>query len=138
MSGIRHLMQTSCVRDQRRLGNAKFKRTFLTCFHAPFFLFAPFAGHPSSSPFLGTFSPFSPPTKVLCSVEHCQRAQRRAWRGAVLGWISPESSVRKFLPEICVKKGQIRSNNSEQFEGTTHANVGFKATRTIKFTRTSP
>ena len=30
----------------------------LTCFHASFFLFARFAGHPSSS--LGTFSPFSP------------------------------------------------------------------------------
>ena len=52
-------------------GVAKFTR--------PFVLFAPFAGHPSSSPFLGTFSPFAPPRKVLCSVE--QRAQRRAWRG---------------------------------------------------------
>ena len=65
----------------------------------------PFAGHPSSSPFLGTFSPFFPPRKVLCSVE--QRAHHRAWRGAVSGWISPQSSGKKFLPEICVKKGQI-------------------------------
>ena len=55
-------------------------------------------------PFLGTFSPFSPPRKVLCSVK--QRAQRRAWRGVDPGWTSPQSSGRKFLPEICVKKGQ--------------------------------
>ena len=72
-------------------------------FTRPFFLFAPFAGHPSSSPFLDTFSPFSPPRKVLCSVE--QRAQHKAWRGAVWGWTPPQSSGRKFLPEICVKKG---------------------------------
>ena len=39
---------------------------------------------------------------MLCSVE--QRAQRRAWRGAVLGWTSPQISGRRFLPEICVKK----------------------------------
>ena len=50
------------------------------------------------------FSPFSPPRKVLCSVE--QRPQHTAWRGAVSGWTSSESSGRKFLPEICVKKGQ--------------------------------
>ena len=54
--------------------------------------------------FLGTASPFSPSRTVLSSVE--QRAQRRAWRGAVPGWTSPQSSGRKFLPEICVKKGQ--------------------------------
>ena len=46
-------------------------------FTRPFFLFAPFAGHPSSSPFLGTFFRLR---KVLCSAE--QRAQCRAWRGA--------------------------------------------------------
>ena len=34
-----------------------------------FFSFCPFAGHPFASPFLGTFSPFSRPRKVLCSVE---------------------------------------------------------------------
>ena len=72
------------------------------------FLFAPFAGHPSSSPFLGTFAPFSPPPqKVLCSVE--RRARRRAWRGAVSGWTSPQSSGRKYLPEICVKKKGFES-----------------------------
>ena len=43
----------------------------------------PFDGHPSSSSFLGTFSPFSPFKRVLCSVE--QRAQCRAWRGAAPG-----------------------------------------------------
>ena len=59
------------------------------------YLFAPFAGHPSSFPFLGTFLPFSAPPKVLCSVEH--GAQHRAWKGAVSG----------CLPEICVKKGQV-------------------------------
>ena len=63
-----------------------------------------FAGHPSSSPFLSTFWPFSLPQKVLCSVE--EGAQHRAWRGAVSGWTSPHNSGRKFLPEICVKTGQ--------------------------------
>ena len=75
-------------------------------FARPFFLFAPFAGHPSSSPFLGTFSPFSPPRRVLCSVE--KRVQSRAWTGAVRGCTSPRSSGRKFLPEICVKKSQLK------------------------------
>ena len=69
--------------------------------HASFFPFAPFAGHPRSSPFsrhlFALFSPF-------CSVE--RRAHYRAWRGAVSGWSSPKTSGRKFLPEICVKKGQ--------------------------------
>ena len=37
-----------------------------------------------------------------------QRAQHRAWRGAVSRWTSPESPGKKFLPEICVKKGQGR------------------------------
>ena len=52
-------------------------------FSRTFFLFAPFAGDPSSSPFLSTFSPFSPPQEVLCSVE--RRAQDRALGGAVSG-----------------------------------------------------
>ena len=34
-------------------------------------------------PFLGAFSPCSPPRNLLCSVE--QRAQHRSWRGAVSG-----------------------------------------------------
>ena len=70
------------------------------------FPFCPLCWPPSFPPFLGTFLPFSPARKVLCSVE--QRAQRRAWRGAVSGWTSPQTSGRKFLPEICVKKGQKR------------------------------
>ena len=78
--------------------------SFLTCFHASFFPFCPSFGHPSSAPSLGTLSPFSPSRKVLHSVE--QSAQHRAWRGSGSGWTSPQISGRKFLPEICVKKGQ--------------------------------
>ena len=37
----------------------------LTCIHASFLFFAPFAGHPSSSLFLGAFLPISPPREVL-------------------------------------------------------------------------
>ena len=40
------------------------------------------------------FRQFPPPRKVLCSVE--RGAQRTAWRGAVSGWTSPQSSGRKF------------------------------------------
>ena len=44
---------------------------------------------------------------LWCSKSHKPlRAQRRAWRGAVPGWTSPQSPGRKFLPEICAKKGQ--------------------------------
>ena len=75
-------------------------RVALTCFHASFFLFAPFAGHPSSSPFLGAFRPFLSLEKC-CSVE--QGAQHRAWRRAVSAWTSPQNSGRQFLPKICVK-----------------------------------
>ena len=78
----------------------------LTCFHMSFFPFTPFAGHPFSSPFSAHFRPFLPVAKCSFSVE--QRALRRAWRGAVSGLTSPQSSGRKFLPEICVKKGQFR------------------------------
>ena len=49
---------------------------------------------------------------MLCSVE--RRAQPTAWRGAVSGWTSPQSSGRKFLPEICVKKVRI-SNTKKNF-----------------------
>ena len=72
----------------------------LTCFHV-LFPICPLA------PFLSSFSPCSPPRKVLCSVE--QRAQHRAWRGT-----SPQSSGRNFLPEICVKKSQ-KSSLSHEF-----------------------
>ena len=77
------------------------KTPLLTCFHASFCPFPPLFGHPFSSPSLGTLSPFSPPRKVLYSVE--QNTQHRE-RGR---WTSPQSSGRKFLPEICVKKGQF-------------------------------
>ena len=43
---------------------------------------------------------------MLCSVEW--RAQHTAWRGVVSGRTSPQSSGRKLLPEIRVKKGQNR------------------------------
>ena len=65
-----------------------------------FSLGAPFAGHPSSSAFLGTFSPFFRPRKVLCSVE--QRAQCRAWRGAVPGWISPHSFPKSAWKKVSI------------------------------------
>ena len=65
-----------------------------------------FLSTPSCSRFLATFSPFSPPRKVPFPVE--RRGHHRAWRGAVLGWTSPQISGRKFLPEICVQKGQLR------------------------------
>ena len=42
---------------------------------------------------------------MLSSVE--QGAQHTAWKGGVSGWTSPQSSGRKFLPEICVRKAQI-------------------------------
>ena len=76
----------------------------LTCSHASFFPFCPLCWPPLFPPFSGTFSPCSPPRKVLCSVE--QGAQHRSWRGAVSGWTSPQNSGRKFLPEICVQEGQ--------------------------------
>ena len=51
---------------------ARCRSLSLSCFHASFFLFAPFCGHPSSSPFPSTFSPFTPLKKgsVLQSKEH--------------------------------------------------------------------
>ena len=76
----------------------------LTCFCASFFPFCPLSWPPLFLPFSRHVFALFYPRKVLCSVE--QRAQRRAWRGAVPGWTSPQISGRKFLPEICVKKGQ--------------------------------
>ena len=78
----------------------------LTYFHTSFFPFCPLCWPRLFLPFSQHLSPFSPPRKVLCSVE--QRAQCRAWRGAAPGWTTPQSSGRKFLHEICVKKGQYR------------------------------
>ena len=51
----------------------------------------------------GTLFTLFSPQKLLCSVE--QGAQHRAWTGAVSGSTSAQISGRKFLPEICVKKG---------------------------------
>ena len=68
----------------------------------PFFPFCPLCWPPLFLPFSGHLFALSSPSKVLCSVE--QRAQHRSWRGAVSGWTSPQSSGRKFLPELCVKK----------------------------------
>ena len=77
--------------------------SFPACFHTSFFPFCPLCWPALfPPPFLGTFSPFSPPRKVLCSVE--QGAQPRVWSGAVPAWTSPQGSGRKFLPELCVKK----------------------------------
>ena len=74
----------------------------LTCFHASFFPFCPLCWPPLLLSFSRHFFTLSPPRKVLFSVE--RRGHHRAWRGAVLGWTSPQISGRKFLPEICVKK----------------------------------
>ena len=37
---------------------------------------------------------------------HGRGALQRAWKGAISGWTSPQSSGRKFLPEVCVKINQ--------------------------------
>ena len=71
-----------------------------------FFPFCPLCWPPLFLPFSRhLFDLSSPRRKVLCSVE--KRVQIRAWRWAALGCTSPQSSGRKFLPEICVKKGQF-------------------------------
>ena len=72
----------------------KFSKTIATqvfdLFHAAFFPLCPLAGHPSFS-FLTSFGFSLPPWKVLCSVE--RGPQHRAWRGAIWGWTSLQSSV---------------------------------------------
>ena len=51
-------------------------------FTRPFFLFAPFAGHPSSSPFLGTFSPFSPlESALICRAKGTVQSLERGSSG---------------------------------------------------------
>ena len=88
----------------------------LTCFHASFFPFCPLCWSPLFLPFLGTFFALFSPQKLLCSVE--QGAQHRAWKGAVSVSTSAQISGRKFLPEICVKKGQFMSPKTrEQSQG---------------------
>ena len=77
----------------------------LTCFTRPFFVFAPFSGHPSSSHFLTLFRPF----EVLFSVE--RRAHHRAWRGGFRIYLS--TKFRKEIPsEICVKKRSAQDDGS--------------------------
>ena len=87
-----------------------------------FSFFPPLVATPLPPLFSGPFSPFSPPRNVIRSVE--QRAQLRAWRRAVSGRTSPEGSGRKFLPDICVKKGQesrsIRLRDRAETEGRRH------------------
>ena len=82
-----------------------------TCLHASFFPFCPLCWPPLFLPFIGTFSPFSSPRKVLCSVE--QRAQHTAWRGAVSGQIAPRSSGRKYFSRNLREKrsGEESLNN---------------------------
>ena len=58
----------------------------------------PSAGHPPPSPSLGTL--FSPSKSALfCRAKGIAQTSSR---GAVSGWTCPQSSGRKFLPEICV------------------------------------
>ena len=76
-------------------------------FTRPFFLFPSLPANPFSPLFLGTFSPLSPPWKVLCSVE--ERAQRRAWRGGSFRMdLSP-----KFGKEIPSRN--LRGKRSEHY-----------------------
>ena len=99
----RHALLRSVLRRVVETAFQKVARTDL--FSRVLFSFLPSLLATPLPPFLWAFfRPWSPPRKVLCSVE--QRAQHTAWRGAVSGWTSPERSGRKFLPEICVKKGQ--------------------------------
>ena len=76
-------------------------------FVRPFVLFAPLCWPPLFLTFLGTFSSFLPPQKVICSVE--QGAQHRAWRGAVSGWTSPQSSGRNFPKSAWKRLGRLSS-----------------------------
>ena len=71
----------------------------LAVFTRPFFLFAPFAGHPSSTAFLGTVLPFlSSRSALFCRVKDtAQSLERGSFRMNL-----SQSSGRKFLPEICV------------------------------------
>ena len=78
----------------------------LTCFYASFFPFC----HLSLPPLFLSFSRrlfalFSPwKSALFCRA----KGTAQSWRRAVSGWTSPQTSGRKFLPEIRVKKGQLR------------------------------
>ena len=73
----------------------------LTCFRASFFPFCSLCCLPLFLPFSRHLFDLSSPWKsaLFCR----ERVQSRAWRWAALGCTSPQSSGRKFLPEICVK-----------------------------------
>ena len=95
-------------------------------FRASFFPFCPLCWPPLFLPFFSApFRPFSPPRKVLCSVE--KRVQSRASRGAAPGCTSPQSSGRKFLPEICVKKGQTLNSQKNYHQKNFLASEGDEA-----------
>ena len=80
----------------------------LTCFHASFCPFCPpFAGHPSSPPFLSAFSPSQ--NALFCTVRGTAQSLEMGDLSAELG--------RKFLPEICVKKGQSAVNKGAGEKG---------------------
>ena len=77
------------------------KSLFWPVFTRPFFLFAPFAGHPSSSPFLSTFSPFFPPSKsaLFCRAKGTAQSLERGSSGMDLstkfGKEIPSRNLRK-------------------------------------------
>ena len=71
------------IRSRSQISGSAIAILYWPVFTRPFFLFAPFSGHPSSSPCLGTFCAVFSPRKMPCSVE--EGAQRRPWRGAVSG-----------------------------------------------------
>ena len=111
--------------------------TILTCFHASSFPFRPLCRPPLFLPFSGIlFALFSPSTSALFCRAKLQRAQHGAWRGEVSGWTSPQSSGRKFLPEICVKKGQycaiVAPQNPER-HGEVPGNQLFMGTLALPF-----
>ena len=61
--GVTHGRETCCKKHNR--SGLMFQRSLwffinTDLFSSVLFSFAPFVGHPSSSPFLGTFSPFLP------------------------------------------------------------------------------
>ena len=77
-------------------------RVFLTCFRASFFPFCPLCWPPLFLPFSRHLFALVSPSK---SALFCR--EKGTSSGAAPGCTSPQSSGRKFLPEICVKKGQL-------------------------------
>ena len=77
------------------------------------FSFLPaFLATPLPPLFSAYFRPFLPLEGAL----FCRaKGTAQSLEGAVLGWTSPQSSGRKFLPEIRVKKGQVLGGISQDF-----------------------